>query len=124
MRFRDLFKKPEEKRGFDIVNVLQRINFKRKHEDIPLVYGDTIKIAFVLVGRPEIVARYGGKPYAERIRYLAKCDVKRVYVLAKGMRNIDAAKEAVKKTKALYRKVERFPSHPTSTMAICFCLEK
>jgi len=109
----------------DIVEILRRIDTKKREENLPLLYGETIRIAFVLVGRSEIVSHYGAKPYVERVKFLVKQNnVNRIYILAKKTRNIEVAQEVVRQTRGLFRSADRFPSNPSEKIGICFCLER
>jgi len=107
----------------EIVEFLRRLSTKKKGEKVPTIYEGNVRIAFILVGRPEVVQRHGARPYVDYINSLSNENIDRVYILAKGPANIRVAQEVVARTRSLFRKIEQFPPDITKEMAVCFCLQ-
>jgi len=110
-----------------LIEFVKRINDKKRADKVPLVYHSiSSTIAFVLVGRPEVVYQYGRRPYIAHIRWLVNEGVDRIYVLAKGRYNVRIAEEVIKEVSDLFGTIIRYPPCAKSAHQamdkVCFCL--
>ena len=111
----------------ELIEFVKRINDKKRPDKVPLVYHSiSSTIAFVLVGRPEVVYQYGRHPYIAHIRRLVNEGVDRIYVLAKGKYNVRIAEEVIKEVRDWFRTIIRYPPCAKSAHQamdkVCFCL--
>jgi hypothetical protein len=80
-----------------VLSLLNRILPKQPgHDANPCMLGKHLRMSIVFVGKPEIVLRYGAKPYISYINRVAVDDrIDTFFILARGNRNISVANEVV-----------------------------
>ena len=77
-----------------IVHLFFRIAKKKKRQNVdPEYIGKYLTTSVVLVGRPEVVSKWGSKPYINYIKRASRKGVDVFYVLASGVANSLIAKD-------------------------------
>jgi hypothetical protein len=85
-----IFRKNQKDDAENFVEFLTRIVEKKKNENVNTLYNDKkASFKFLLIGRKEIILRYGFDPYVNRIKNDAKRGVRNFFIIASG--NINCA---------------------------------
>lgn len=82
----------------NIIHLFHRILRKRRGEEVDLEYiGKYMTTAVVLIGKPEVVSKWGSEPYINYIKQASKKGVDTFYILAQGIVNSFVARDVVGK---------------------------
>lgn len=108
------------------LNSFKRLLFKQRGQNVDLnTITKNFGMAVVLIGRPEVVMKYGYKPYLRYIcRTAKKGDVNIFYLLARGDLNISIANEVAKKLKGakIFNETNRYESEIRESKPVKYIL--